>query len=129
MLAVMRLALALFMALHAVAHLVGFFGAWRLAPQSFTYATTVFAGRLDLGDAGIRTLGILWLLTAIAFWLVSVAAVIDRQWWTSAAICVALVSCVLSLVQWPESRVGVLVNLLIIGAIVLGRRLALIAPG
>ena len=125
----MRLALALLMALHGIAHLVGFFAAWRLAPQTIPYASTVLGGRLEMGDAGIRLLGALWLLAAIGFWVAFAAALTDRPWWSSTAIGVAVASLLLSLVQWPESRIGVLVNLLIIAAIVLGRRFALISPG
>jgi hypothetical protein len=125
----MRIALALLMALHGIAHLVGFFGAWRLAPQTVPYASSVLGGRLEMGDAGIRLLGAFWLLVAIGFWVASAAALTDRPWWSSMAIGVAIASLLLSLVQWPESRIGVLVNLVIIAAIVHGRRFALISPG
>jgi hypothetical protein len=31
------------------------------------YKTTIFGGGVDVGDTGIKIVGILWLLTALAF--------------------------------------------------------------
>jgi hypothetical protein len=56
--------LGVLIALHGLAHLVGF-----AAP---------LAGRLDLGDAGIRVVGVLWLLLAVALWVA--AALMSRSW-------------------------------------------------
>ena len=64
----MRFVLAFFLLAHGVAHLVGFVSSWKLATLAeLPYKTTVFSGRIDVGDAGIRVLGVLWLLTALAF--------------------------------------------------------------
>lgn len=120
----MRIVLAVLMALHGVAHLVGFVVPWRLAapPAGVACKTTVLAGRLDLGDAGIRAVGVLWLLLAVAFWGAAAGALMSRSWWVPTAIGVAVASLVLSLVAWPDSRIGVPVNLVIMAALVLGRR-------
>lgn len=88
--------------------------------------TSVLGGGPEVGEAGIRVLGVLWLLAAIGFWVASVGALADRDWWTSAAIGVALASLILCFLQWPDSRIGALVDLLIIVAVLLGRRFALI---
>jgi hypothetical protein len=110
-----RILLALLCAGHGVAHLVGFFAAWR--PGMFPdlpYKTTVLAGHLNLGETGIRIVGVLWLLMALAFggtaalvWAkgVSVANVVMG---------VAAASMVLSLLAWPDSQIGVVVNLAIV---------------
>jgi hypothetical protein len=43
---------------HGVAHLPGFLVSWQLATlPDLPYSTTLFAGRLDVGDAGTRILG------------------------------------------------------------------------
>jgi hypothetical protein len=121
----MRILTALFLAAHGVAHLVGFVGAWRLAaPETVPYATTVLAGRVDLGDAGIRALGVLWLLTAAAFWLVAFGEATGREWWLRAAAFVALASLALSVLGWPEARIGVAVNVAILLALAAARRWA-----
>jgi hypothetical protein len=55
----MRFALAALLMAHGVAHLVGFVVPWRLvASQEVAYRTTILASAIDVGDAGIRMLGI-----------------------------------------------------------------------
>jgi hypothetical protein len=122
-----RIALAVLMALHGVAHLVGFVGSWQLAgPEStIPYKTTVLAGKLDLGGPGIRAMGVFWLLTAVAFWLAAAAALMNQPWWTLAALGVALFSLMLSIVALPDSRIGVAVNLVILAALMVGQRAGL----
>lgn len=117
----MRIALALLMALHGIAHLPGFMVPWKLAQgDEFTSGTTLLAGRVDVGDAGIRTVGVLWLLTALAFFAAAFATWTARAGWLPLAIGCAAVSLVLSVLAWPASRIGVGVNLLILAWLLLG---------
>ena len=118
----MRFALTALMALHGVAHLVGFAGAWQLAPaKELPYKTTVLAGRVQLGDAGIRVMGVLWLVAALAFVATAGGAALNATWWGRAALVVALASLALTIVEWPEARIGLFVNLAILGALVIVR--------
>lgn len=58
----MRIALAVRMALHGVAHAPGFVGSWRLAAlEGMPYHTTLLGGAIDVGDAGMRVVGLAWL--------------------------------------------------------------------
>lgn len=119
----MRIILGVLMAIHGTAHIVGFLASWpRLVPAGTEYKTTVLMGRVDLGNAGTHALGILWLLTAMAFWLASFAAFVDRPWWMPAALGAALVSLFLSLVALPDSRIGLPVNVAIIVALLIAPR-------
>lgn len=111
----MRIALAILMALHGIAHTPGFATSWKLAPAGgVPYKTTVFGGRLDLGDSGIRAVGILWLVVALAFLVGAVATVVDTPWWRSVALVTALASLALSLLELPLARIGVFINLFIL---------------
>jgi hypothetical protein len=59
---------AVALALHAIAHLPGFVTAWRLAElQDLPYGTVVLNGTLDVGEPGIRVVGLLWLVGSAAF--------------------------------------------------------------
>jgi len=109
-----RLFLGLFCLVHGLAHLVGFFAAWRpsVIPE-LAHKTTILSGRMDLGEAGIRVMGLLWLLLALAFvgaggmlWLKMAPA-------ANLVLVLAAASFVLSVVAWPDSQVGVVANLLI----------------
>jgi hypothetical protein len=121
----MRLLLALLMVLHGAAHLPGFVSEWRLATlEGIQYRTTVLAGRLDLGDAGIRVVGTLWLAAAIAFFVTGIGAFGNTSWWIPAATGVTLGSLVLTLVELPESRMGLVVNLVLLAGLFIAARFA-----
>ena len=111
----MRAALAVLMLFHGIAHLVGFAVPWGLSkPPGGTYRTTILAGRVDLGRAGIRAYGLLWLLLGAAFVTCAVGALTHQHWWIHWTPWVAGASLLLSTLSWPESRIGVVVNLAIL---------------
>jgi hypothetical protein len=111
----MRLALAMLMAIHGIAHTAGFAESWKLAPGGgVPYKTTVFGGRLDLGDSGIRTVGVLWLVASIAFLITSAATVLDASWWRPAAAAAAMGSIALTSLELPQARLGTLINVIIL---------------
>ena len=120
----MRLALALVFAVHGLAHLPGFLVPWRLVkPADMPYKTTLLGGSIDVGGTGIRIMGILWLLAAIGLFAAAVATFRGSPSWPTLALSVTGVSLVLSILAWPDSRIGVGVNLAILVALLLGRRL------
>jgi len=108
-----------------VAHLVGFVVPWRLLESDETpYKTTLFAGRVDVGDLGIKVVGLLWLATAAAFAVAAWAFWRGQAWAPSFVGTTAAFSLVLSLIAWPDSRIGVLINALILAALLVSRGLA-----
>jgi hypothetical protein len=105
----MRLAFAIASLLHAFAHLPGFVGSWHLG-AGVPHKTTIIADRVDVGDVGIRALGILWLLAGAAFLLVAAAAITRVPWWPQLALGVVAFSLALCLVHLPDARFGAAVN-------------------
>jgi len=119
----MRIALAVLMVLHGIAHLPGFLVPWRLIQSpDLPYATTILGGRLDLGGGGIRALGAVWLATALAFCLAGAAAGAARPGWTTAALAVTTFSLALTLAQMPVTRIGLGVNLALLAALLAAPR-------
>lgn len=115
--------LAAFFVLHGIAHGVGFVVPWRLMElEETTYSTTLLAGHWDVGDVGIRIVGLLWLATGVAFVVAGAGAWMMKSWWMSATTAAAVASLVLSVFGWPEARVGAVVNILVLG-LLLGIRL------
>lgn len=112
----MRIAIAIVLALHGFAHVVGFAGSFGLA-ESIPYKTTVLGGTVDLGDGGIRAFGILWLIAAAAFLVASAAAMTNQEWWTKALLVAAVGSLLLGMMALPEAGIGVAIDLLILGAV------------
>lgn len=112
-----RFALAALLIAHGVAHIVGFVVPWRLVETpEVPYRTTVLAGMIDLGDAGIRAVGIIWLLTALGFVLLgsAVLAGFSVRAWMFALLVFSLVLCIAG---WPDARIGVAVNVVLLGVL------------
>ncbi len=110
-----RIPLGLLCVGHGGAHLLGFLAAWR--PRTFpelVHKTTVLAGRVDLGEAGIRAAGVLWLLMGLVF--VGAGVLIWRRGASAvgAILWAATASAVLCVFEWPDSQIGVVVNLAIV---------------
>jgi hypothetical protein len=103
---------------HGLVHLLGFVVNWKLATLAeMPYRTTVFAGALEVGEAGVRALGALWLLAALGFMGVGVGDLARRPWWRAVALGVTTLSLILCLLGWPESGFGLLINLGILVAL------------
>lgn len=119
----MRTAIAFLMALHGIAHLPGFLNSWQLVSlEEIPYHTTVLSGRLDLGDAGRKALGVMWLAAAAVFLASSAGALAHGSWWIPWAAGGAVGSLLLSAAEWPEARIGVSVNTMLLVALIAGTR-------
>ena len=111
----LRTGLSVLMVLHGVAHLPGFVNSWRLAVfPDLPYHTTLLAGRLEIGDAGMRVVGALWLAAALGFCVAGAAGLAQRGGWVPLAMIVAAVSATLCVLEWPAARIGLWVNLAIL---------------
>jgi hypothetical protein len=113
----MSLVVAVVLVAHGVAHLVGFVVPWRLMTlPEMPYKTTLFAGRLDVGPDGIRVVGLLWMLAAVAFILAAIAWAVRQPWAEALTAGAALASLILCIAGWPDTRIGVVVNVLLLAA-------------
>jgi hypothetical protein len=120
----MRTALAIFLLLHGLAHTPGFAVAWRLAsPPEMPYKTTLLNGALDVGDTGIRVMGVCWLLAAIGFAAAALVTLRGHAAWPTITLGVSCFSLILGVLAWPDSRVGVILNVMLIVALLLLGRL------
>src|SRR5687768_8328254 len=118
-----RFVLSLAMLVHGLAHLPGLVTAWRLRPlPDFPYHTVLLRGRFDVGDAGMRIVGALWLIAAIGFAVAAMGAFLGNPNWVPVALVTTLLSSALCLLEWPFARVGLWVNLVILSALVLTAR-------
>jgi hypothetical protein len=111
----MRFVIAALFIIHGVAHLVGFVVPWRITTLKDTpYRTTILNGRVNVGEAGIKAIGVLWLFAALAYMACGVAVIVQLQWWFWLAVVTTFVSFDLTIIGWPESKIGVAVNGLIV---------------
>ena len=117
----LRLAVVVLLLAHGVAHLVGFLVPWRLAtPPEMPYRTTVLGGAIDLGPTGIRLYGLLWLALGLAFAIAAGALVLRLPWLYRLTVIAAAWSLVMCVAGWPESRIGVAANLVLLTLTIAG---------
>ena len=115
----MRIILALWFFAHGVAHLPGFLVSWRL--WTFTelpFRTTILANSVDVGTFGVRLIGVGWLLSALAFMALGVAAMLRVAWWQEAMYVVLGFSLILCVLGWPRSWIGVASNIVVASLLV-----------
>lgn len=120
----MRFALAILLVLHGAAHLVGFVVPWRLASlPDAPRGTTILAGAVDVGETGIRAVGIGWLVLAIAFVAVAAGLLQGAPWWYPAALVVLVASSAFCVVGLPAARIGLWVNAVLVALVIISARL------
>ncbi|MBS0000220.1 MAG: hypothetical protein KFF73_14665 [Cyclobacteriaceae bacterium] len=111
----MNIAVGIYMFVHGFAHIVGFLISWKLINDKDTpYKTTILGGKFDMGDNGIRILGILWLLTGIAFFILSYGVITLSYWWNVYTFFVIGFSLMLSILAIPDTVYGILANILLL---------------
>jgi hypothetical protein len=125
-----RIALAILFLAHGAAHLVGFVVPWKLAAlRDQPYTTTLLNGKIDVGDTGIRVVGALWLIGALAFAVLAMAVFAEASWWRDAAIGIAAYSLVLSILGLPGAWIGIVVDALILAYVLFAGRLTALLSG
>lgn len=111
----MRYAIAAFFLAHGIAHLPGFAVPWRLlSSPEMPYSTTILSGRWDVGPLGIRVVGLSWLIVGVAFAAAAIGYARHSPWAVMLTAAVAATSLVLSVLNWPQARIGVFVNLAVL---------------
>lgn len=115
-----QLLVALGLAAHGLIHLIGFVVPWRLATlPDYPYRTTVLNGTLQVGDAGVRLLGLGWLGLAVGFVVAAVGVAQGTPWALPLVAALALVSLGFCILGLPEAAAGIVVNVVILGAVAL----------
>ena len=112
----MRSIIAIFLVLHGAAHMVGFLAPWGVAPRGADGAPppaldSLFGGRISLSQSAARGIGIVWLVVALLFAIVSIAWWRHAPWSTSALVGVIVLSLLLSIAWWPAARIGAFINI------------------
>ncbi len=113
---------AAFLALHGIAHLVGFMGTWHLGPFVDRGAPALPFGLTDGGGLA-RTLGVLWIGGMVLFVATAVGAVIGASWWPQMLILATTSSLALCVLWWHDARIGAAIDIAILVSVGIARSL------
>jgi hypothetical protein len=106
---------AVVLALHGVIHLIGFVSPWRIATlEGFAYRTTAFNGGLDIGDVGVRVIGLVWLGLTLGFLAAGFGVWRGKPWAVGLTGVLAMVSLIVCVAGLPETAAGVAIDVVIL---------------
>jgi len=110
-----RILVTVYLIIHGLAHIVGFIVPFRLAnlPDA-PYKTTIMFGTIDLGDTGIRIVGVLWLIAAIAFFYLGIGLFFETSNWMLQTLFITVFSMVLCILGLPDAKIGIPANIVIL---------------
>ena len=117
----MRIVLSVLLLLHGIAHLPGFLASWRLMEvENVPYGTSIVGGAVDVGDSGIRIVGVLWLLVALACVVAGIAGLRGTSGWPTLALSAVTFSVLLCIIGWPAARIGLVVDVALLAVLSFG---------
>ena len=102
----MRTFAALLLA-HGVAHLPGFLVSWQLRSFPETpYRTAILGGSVDVGDGGIKAIGVVCLVLSVLFVIAGGVALMRPTWWQPLVYMAVGLSTALCVVGGPMRGLG-----------------------
>lgn len=104
----MRIAIIVFIFLHGLIHLIGFFKAFNLASVK------------TLSFNISKEMGLLWLLSFALFSLMAVMMFLDNKFWWSFGILGVILSQVLIIFSWHDAKYGTIANVIILLISIIG---------
>ena len=114
--------IGVFFVLHGLVHLLWFVVPWQVTTvDGLPYATTILAGRLDVGRAGIRIVGLFWLAATVLWLAAGLALVFAAPWWPGLAAAAAVFSAALCVLGLPVAKYGLAINAAILLLLVLNQ--------
>ncbi len=107
--------LAALLFIHGVAHLVGFVVSWKLADlKEMPFSTKIFSKKIELGETGIKIYGLIWLLLAVFYIICVILILFNGPIYKNILISASVLSLIMSILGVPESKFGIVINVLLI---------------
>jgi hypothetical protein len=112
---------------HGLIHLMGFLAYWPLATiPDLPYKTSLLGGWVEIGPTGMRIYSVFWLSAALGFVCAVILLALNRPVWAPLMLVSALLSLILSGLDWEQGWRGGLINVFILLAlfVIFGFRVA-----
>ena len=111
----MNIILPIILLVHGFAHLVGFMVSWKIGNlKDPPYRTTLFNGKINIGDRGIRIFGVVWLVVGVLFFIDATMVVFQLNGWKLFLIVISILSLLICVLGLPDSKIGIIVNICIL---------------
>ncbi len=109
---------------HGLVHLMYFVSYWPLAKiEELPYKTTLLYGRWDVGPGGMRLVGLLYLVAVVGFIVAAIGLAFASGWWRPVMAAAAVLSLVLTSLDFSVAYGGPIINLIILALVLLAPRL------
>jgi len=106
---------------HGLVHILGFLIFFEITEvDTLQYSTKVLGGRFDIGKFGMRVLGVIWLLILIIMVASGIGLLLGTSWWFTLALWSTAASTVVTILGWPDTKFGLLINVLVFIVLFLG---------
>jgi hypothetical protein len=102
---------------HGLIHSLGFAEAWGLAELEGASAAPTNLVSLEAGSAGVKILGLIWLVALVAFLGAALLLLAGNPTWRSIALVASLISMVPIALWWQDSPAGAVANALVLAAV------------
>ncbi|WP_420641321.1 DUF6544 family protein [Candidatus Leptofilum sp.] len=101
--------------IHGLIHLMGFVAYWPLGEiAELPYKTTLFNGRLNVGNSGMRLFSVLWLGTAVGLVAASISLAFGKSWWFPLMSAAVIVSLIITILDWNNAFRGAIISLVML---------------
>lgn len=106
--------------LNSIPHTIHFLVSWQFVNmEEMPYKTTLLNGKINSSRLGIRITGILWLLGSAGFIVTGLICFILPDIKDHLIISICIYSFVLCILNWPETKTTLTLNVIIIGLLLL----------
>ena len=120
----MRIVLSVLLLAHGVAHIPGFLVSWQFRSfPELPYRTTILAGTVNIGEGGIKAIGLAWLVSSVLFVVAAGATLMRATWWQPLTYMAGGLSTALCVAGWPDARLGLVANVIVLLLLVIGVRM------
>ena len=110
---------AVFIALHGLVHVIGFTVPWGFGgPRGVERSTLILNHSVDVGDPAMKLVGFVWLVAAVAFVAVAVLLWRGHPSARRSTVALLLVSTVLCTIGLPGSIMGLAIDIVLLGLLV-----------
>jgi len=111
----LKIVYSVFLLIHGFAHLVGFLVNWKIIKnKEIQYKTTIFNGKYDIGALGTKILGLVWLLIGIYFGYMGYIGFTNPLIYIDIVLYIAINSFLLTFVSLPDTKFGIIANIILI---------------